>query len=70
MTAGTIEIRNPADDSVVGTIPTAGEDEIDAALALANRTRPGGREPRLPNAAPCCTSRPNACGRTRTTSPS
>lgn len=39
MTAGTIEIRNPADGSVVGSVPTAGEDEIDAALALANRTR-------------------------------
>jgi betaine-aldehyde dehydrogenase len=41
MTAGTIEIRNPADGSVVGTLPTAGEDEIDAALALANRTKAG-----------------------------
>lgn len=39
MTAGTIEIRNPADGSVVGSVPTAGEDEIGAALALANRTR-------------------------------
>jgi betaine-aldehyde dehydrogenase len=41
MTAGTIEIRNPADGSVVGSIPTAGEDEIDATLGLANRTWPG-----------------------------
>ncbi|MEU4674016.1 aldehyde dehydrogenase family protein [Amycolatopsis sp. NPDC023774] len=41
MTAGTIEIRNPADGSVVGTVPTAGEDEVDAALALANRRWPG-----------------------------
>jgi acyl-CoA reductase-like NAD-dependent aldehyde dehydrogenase len=41
MTAGTIEIRNPADGSVVGSVPTAGEDEIDAALGLANRTWPG-----------------------------
>ncbi|WP_372672826.1 aldehyde dehydrogenase family protein [Amycolatopsis kentuckyensis] len=39
MTAGTIEIRNPADGSVVGSVPTAGEDEIDAALLLANETR-------------------------------
>ncbi|MEU4521801.1 aldehyde dehydrogenase family protein [Amycolatopsis sp. NPDC024027] len=39
MTAGTIEIRNPADGSVVGTVPAAGEAEIDAALALARRTR-------------------------------
>ncbi|MGW4487348.1 aldehyde dehydrogenase family protein [Amycolatopsis sp. NPDC004368] len=37
----TIEIRNPADGSVVGEVPAAGEDEIDAALALANRTWPG-----------------------------
>ncbi|NBH07879.1 aldehyde dehydrogenase family protein [Amycolatopsis sp. SID8362] len=35
-----IEIRNPADGSVVGSVPVAGEDEIDAALALANETRP------------------------------
>ncbi|MEV6905176.1 aldehyde dehydrogenase family protein [Amycolatopsis sp. NPDC051372] len=41
MTAGTIEIRNPADGSVVGTVPTAVEDEVDAALALANRMWPG-----------------------------
>ncbi|WP_439379520.1 aldehyde dehydrogenase family protein [Amycolatopsis lexingtonensis] len=34
-----IEIRNPADGSVVGSVPVAGEDEIDAALALANETR-------------------------------
>ncbi|MFJ7214787.1 aldehyde dehydrogenase family protein [Amycolatopsis sp. NPDC098790] len=39
MTAGTIEIRNPADGSVVGSVPTAGEDEIDAVLALANETK-------------------------------
>jgi betaine-aldehyde dehydrogenase len=41
MTAGTIEIRNPADGSVVGSVPAAGEDEIGAALELARRTGPG-----------------------------
>ncbi|MDT7802082.1 MAG: betaine-aldehyde dehydrogenase [Actinomycetota bacterium] len=41
MAAGTIEIRNPADGSVVGTIPAVGEDELEAALAEANRVRPG-----------------------------
>src|SRR3954453_3909126 len=41
MTAGTIEIRNPADGSVVGSIPTAGEDEIDTTVGLANRSWPG-----------------------------
>ncbi|WP_290060876.1 aldehyde dehydrogenase family protein [Amycolatopsis solani] len=35
-----IEIRNPADGSVVGSVPAAGEDEIDAALGLANETLP------------------------------
>ncbi|MEV6905074.1 aldehyde dehydrogenase family protein [Amycolatopsis sp. NPDC051372] len=41
MTAGTIEIRNPADGTVVGAVPVASEDELDAALALAGRTWPG-----------------------------
>ncbi|QRP49714.1 aldehyde dehydrogenase [Amycolatopsis sp. FDAARGOS 1241] len=41
MTAGTIEIRNPADGRVVGTVPTATESDVDAALAVANRTWPG-----------------------------
>lgn len=41
MRAATIEIRNPADGSVVGAIPAAGEDEIALALDLANRSQPG-----------------------------
>ncbi|MEA5361025.1 aldehyde dehydrogenase family protein [Amycolatopsis sp., V23-08] len=41
MTAGTIEIRNPADGGVVGSVATAAEDDIDAAVALANRAWPG-----------------------------
>jgi acyl-CoA reductase-like NAD-dependent aldehyde dehydrogenase len=41
MTAGTIKIRNPADGSVVGSVVTAADDEIDAALELAGRTWPG-----------------------------
>jgi aldehyde dehydrogenase (NAD+) len=36
-TAGTLDVLNPANEQVVGSVPACGKDELDRAVAAARR---------------------------------
>src|SRR5256885_14420776 len=50
-TGRTEDVRSPYDGSVVGTVPVAGPDDVEAALAAAEAGAPRGRRPPAPGPA-------------------